>query len=186
MMPVLRAAERSARFRRFAERYAHSVSIGSEPIETITVEKVASLCAGIVSLLLMMGAALLWSIHRRIRPWWLANVLLLAITSVTLVLRATQNYWYPYDLPHAALFGCAALLALEGRWTGALLLFALDVPMRETAIFLLPLLCAEVPLASRCEARYSGHIRSGPCCRHAALLGRGPPRHRVMLFWQSE
>jgi len=52
------------------------------------------------------------------------------------VMRATTNYWYPYDLPHAALFGMAALFALEELWLPMLLCFGLDVPTRETSLFL--------------------------------------------------
>ena len=167
MVPVLQAAEASPRFRRLAQRYADSVTIGSQPIETITVEKFASLCAGIVALLLMMAVALWWSVRRKMQPWWLANVLVLVIASVTLVMRATQNYWYAYDLPHAALFGSAALFAVEGWWLPALLLFALDLPMRETAIFLVPVVAFSMLV--RQDGR-QGWVRAAPVATGMLLV----------------
>ncbi len=138
MMPALRAAARNQTFRTLAHRFAETVTIGSRHQEPFTVEKVASLVAGIAALGAMMATALWWSRRRALKPWWLANLLVLLIACVTLVMRATQNFWYAYDLPHAALFGCAVLFAMEGWWVVAGLLFLIDLPMRETSIFLLP------------------------------------------------
>lgn len=139
MMPALRAAAHNPTFRALAQRFAETVTIGSRHQEPFTVEKVASLIAGVVALGAMMATAFWWSRRRGLKPWWLANVLVLVIACVTLVMRATQNFWYAYDLPHAALFGCAVLFALEGWWVLAGLLFLVDLPMRETSIFLLPI-----------------------------------------------
>ena len=109
--------------------------IGTLLYEPVTVEKFVSLLLGLLSLGAMMLTATWWSRRRGLEPWWLTNVLLLAIMTVTVTMRATQNYWYPYDLPHAALFGIGAMLALEGFWPLMLVCFALDVPLRETALF---------------------------------------------------
>jgi len=133
MAPILRWAGDSARMRHLAERYAGTVTIGTQHGEQITVEKFTSLLAGLVSLLAMMGAMFWWSRRRAIEPWWLGNVLVLVMVTAMCVMRATTNYWYPYDL---ALFGMAALFALEGLWLPMLLCFALDVPTRETSLFL--------------------------------------------------
>jgi hypothetical protein len=46
------------------------------------------------------------------------------------------------DLPHFAIFGIACLLVLEGAWIPAILLFLVDVPLRETSIYLVPLILA--------------------------------------------
>jgi hypothetical protein len=136
MAPILRWAGRSAQMKHLAARYAGTVTAGTKHIEPITVEKFTSMLIGIVSLTAMMLAIFFWSRWNGIEPWWLPNVLLLVMTAATLVIRATQNYWYAYDLPHAALFGIGALLLLEGCWVPALLCFAIDVPLRETSIFM--------------------------------------------------
>jgi hypothetical protein len=136
LIPLLRWAGRSARMKHYAERYAATVTVGTRHTEPITVEKFVSLLIGMVSLAAMMLAAFIWSRQQGLDPWWLTNVLVLIMTAAMLVMRATQNYWYAYDLPHAALFGIGALFLLEGCWIPALLCFAMDVPLRETSIFM--------------------------------------------------
>lgn len=135
MMPVFRWAESSPRIVKIAARYAETVRVGTLNYEPVTVEKFVSLAVGLLSLVAMMLVVFWWSRRRGMRPWWLPNVLLLAVMTVTATMRATQNYWYAYDLPHAALFGIGAILALEGYWAAMLLCFAVDVPLRETALF---------------------------------------------------
>ncbi len=149
LMPIFRWAENTPSVRHVAERYANTVRIGTLYYEPVTVEKFMSLVLGLVSLAVMMLVATWWNRRRGIEPWWLTNALLLVVLAVTMTLRATQNYWYPYDLPHAALFGIGAMLALEGFWPLMLLCFAFDVPLRETALFsilmLLPVFLVEQP-----------------------------------------
>ena len=149
LMPIFRWAENSAFVRHVAERYANTVRIGTLYYEPVTVEKFMSLLLGLISLAAMMLVATWWNRRRGIEPWWLTNTLLLLVLAVTMTLRATQNYWYPYDLPHAALFGIGAMLALEGFWPLMLVCFALDVPLRETALFsilmLLPVFLVQQP-----------------------------------------
>ncbi len=135
LMPLFRWAENSSRMQAIASRYAATVRVGTLYYEPVTVEKFVSLLLGLASLSAMMLAAFWWSRRQRIRPWWLANVLVLTIMTVTATMRATTNYWYAYDLPHAALFGIGAILALEGFWGGMLVCFLIDVPLRETALF---------------------------------------------------
>ena len=142
MMPVLRFAEASPRFRSAATRFAESISVASKHQEPITVEKVASLAAGLVAILLMLAVTLWFSHRHALRPWWSTSLLFLFIAAVTLTLRATHNFWYAYDLPHAALFGCAILCAMESVWPLALLFFLADLPMRETSLFLVPIFAA--------------------------------------------
>jgi len=152
LMPLLRWAGNSPAFRHIAARYAVTVQIGTLFYEPITPEKFMSLLLGLASLTAIMLAAFWWSRRRALDPWWLPNVLVLVIMGVTVALRATTNYWYAYDLPHAALFGIGAILALEGLWPAMLLCFAIDVPLRETALFsivmLAPVFFAQQPAAS--------------------------------------
>ena len=135
LVPLLRWAGDSPAFRHAAARYAVTVQVGTLFYEPITPEKFMSLLLGLASLAAIMLAAFWWSRRRALSPWWLPNVLVLVIMGVTVALRATTNYWYAYDLPHAALFGIGAILALEGLWPAMLLCFAIDVPLRETALF---------------------------------------------------
>ena len=151
LVPLLRWASDSARMRRYAERYAITVTIGTRHIEPITVEKFASLLIGLVSLAAMMLAMFWWSRRRGLEPWWLGNALVLVMATAMTVMRATTNYWYAYDLPHAALFGMAALFALEGLCLPTLLCFALDVPVRETSLFLIVIAGAQMWMRRRAD-----------------------------------
>ena len=169
MMPILRWAGESPLMRRMAAMYARTIFVGSIRTEPITPEKFASMLVGMLAMLATMAGAFWFSRRRGIQPWWLANVLLLAIVCVTTVMRATQNYWYPYDLPHMALFGLAMVFALEGWWVAALACFAMDVPMRETSIFL-PLL-----LGPQLYRQLTG--RPGQVMKTAAVLGG------MLVFW---
>jgi len=65
---------------------------------------------------------------------------MLAILYVTYAARYEEQFWYPYDLPHFAIFGVAAVCVLDDLWAAAFLLFLVDVPLRETSIYLLPVL----------------------------------------------
>ena len=169
MMPILRWAGDSPRMRQLTTKYARTISVGSIRTEPITPEKFASMLVGIVAMLATMAGAFWFSRRRGLQPWWLANVLMLAIVCVTTVMRATQNYWYPYDLPHMALFGLAMLFALEGWWVAMLACFAVDVPIRETSIFLLLL---TGPLFYRQRTESAGRV-----AKTAALLGG------MLVFW---
>jgi hypothetical protein len=125
MMPVLRWAEHSAAMLRLAKKLDMSV------------EKFASFIAAAIALQAMVVASAVYSWRRGYKPWWLASVLVLITVAATLGLRYESNYWYPYDLPHAALFGLACLCILELRWVPFIVLFVLDIPVRETGVFLL-------------------------------------------------
>ena len=151
MMPILRWAGDNMAMRKAAAGYAATIEVGTVIFEPNTVEKFTSMLIGLVSLSAMMLATFWWSRRRGFVPWWLANVLVLLIMTVTTAMRSTTNYWYPYDLPHAALFGVGILLALEGMWPAMLVCYAVDVPVRETAIFLILVLLPVFALQRRYE-----------------------------------
>ena len=113
---------------------------------------------GFVSMLMMTCAAI-WYGHRRFRQfWWLPAMLMLTMFYVTYAARYETALWYPYDLPHFAVFGIACLAILEGAWWPVIILFAIDLPIRETAIYLtLGVVCGRV--GSRREEKGS------LCCR---------------------
>ncbi len=136
MVPVLRWAEHDGLMVRGAAKYQAMMIAGSKFEEPVTVEKFASLLVGLLAAFLLLGYAIWYGRRRGYRPWWLPGVLLLAILTVSLSVRSEHNVWTPYDLPHAALFGIAVMCAFQSQWLLMLLLFAIDVPVRETAIFL--------------------------------------------------
>jgi hypothetical protein len=138
MMWILRAAKHSAGITAAAQaidndlraRHKHSALIGLTP------EKLVCMGAGFVSMLMMTCTAI-WYGQRRFRQlWWLPATLMLIMFYVTYAARYETALWYPYDLPHFAVFGIACLAILEGAWWPAIILFAIDMPIRETAIFL--------------------------------------------------
>ena len=142
MMPWLRWAESSPWMLRLCRRYQTISEVGNKLAEPMTVEKFASMLASLAALLLMVAAAGWYSLRCGYRPWWLLPALVLLIVMLTLALRTEANYWYVYDLPHAALFGLASLCILEGWWAPLLPLFALDTLVRETSVYLIVLAAA--------------------------------------------
>jgi hypothetical protein len=137
MMPVLRWAEQSGVMVRGAAKYQSMMIVASKFSEPVSVEKFTSIVAGLISLLILLGYCVWYSRRRGFEPWWLPSVLMLAILTVTLTMRSEHDVWTPYDLPHAALFGMAVMYAFESEWVPMLALFAIDVPLRETSIYLL-------------------------------------------------
>jgi hypothetical protein len=137
MIPVLRWAEHSPVMVRGAAKYESMMIVASKYSEPISVEKFTSLVVGALSLLFLLGYCVWYSRRRGFEPWWLSAFLMLLILTVTLTMRSEHNVWTPYDLPHTAIFGIAVTCAFESEWIPMLLLFALDVPLRETSIYLL-------------------------------------------------
>jgi len=139
MMPVLRLAERSPTFVAMTARLDRSfANHPRSAFKSVSVEELASMIAGFASLLVSVGVASVYGWKRFRAAWWLPPVLLLGMLYVTQCARYETTLWYPYDLPHAALFGTACVLVMEGAWIPALFLFLVDMPMRETGIFLVP------------------------------------------------
>ncbi len=137
MMPVLRLAESSSGFVAFTEKIDKSLASHSRSaFKSVSPEELACMIAGVVSLLVSVGVATAYGLKRFRAVWWLPPALLLGMLYVTQGARYETALWYPYDLPHAALFGTACVLVMEGAWLPVLLLFLIDLPVRETAIFL--------------------------------------------------
>ncbi len=141
MMPLLQAAERSPGFVALAQKIDANRHLRHKryTFETITAQKLASFLAGTVALILTVAVALFYGLRRFPTFWWLPPTLLLVMLYITQAARYEVTLWYPWDLPHALLFGSACLLILEGAWIPVMLLFLVDLPIRETAIFLVPL-----------------------------------------------
>ncbi len=110
--------------------------------EPYTPEKVAFLGVALCAMLLTTG--FLARIGWRILPqtWWLPPAFFLYMLYTTYAARSDAEFWYPYDLPHFALFGVAAVCIFRGLWPAAFCLFLVDLPMRETSIYLVALILA--------------------------------------------
>lgn len=138
MMPIVQLAEDSPGFVALTARVDESLSAHKRSaFKSVTPEELACILAGLVSLLVSVCVAVAYGLRRFPAMWWLPPALMLAMLYVTQAARYETALWYPYDLPHAALFGTACLLVLEGAWLPVLLLFLVDLPVRETGIFLI-------------------------------------------------
>lgn len=136
MVPVLRWAEHDRLMLQGAAKYQAMMIAGSKYEEPVNVEKFASLLVGLLMMLALLGYCIAYGRRRGFRPWWLPSVLTFAILTISLSVRSEHNVWTPYDLPHTALFGIAVMCAFHEEWLAMLALFAVDVPVRETSIFL--------------------------------------------------
>lgn len=144
MMPLLRWSESSKKIKIAARFFQQSVDKSGlpYPVEPVTPEKMMSIFVGIISTISATVFCIAYG-HRRFGAlWWLVPTTMLAILFTTYGARYEVLHWYPYDLPHFALFGIAAVMVMEDQWALAFLLFLIDLPMRETSIYLAPILAA--------------------------------------------
>lgn len=140
MMWVLRLAQRVPAITVAAHAIDHNLQSHhkNSRLVGLTPEKLVCMVVGLASMLTLTCAAI-WYGHRRFRKlWWLPATLTLVMFYVTYAARYETTLWYPYDLPHYAVFGVACLAIFEGSWWPVILLFAIDTPIRETAIYLAP------------------------------------------------
>ena len=134
MVPVLRWAESNSLLQTIATRYAVNVP----QLEPMTAAKLACI---VFSVLLLNGFGL-WTIRTSrdltLKHWWLLWAILLVILYSSYGARYEQPLWYAYDIPHLVLFGFGTVAILSNRPLLFAFAFLLDAPLRETAIFLLP------------------------------------------------
>src|SRR5260370_40616033 len=130
MIPVIRFAESSSEIQVLAakleaKRLSGSFGVQREPVSP---EKFICIVVGIVSMISMTWMTTAFG--HRLNPTlgWLAGPFLLLIFYVSYAARSEANFWYPYDLPHYAIFAAACLAIFEGSWFLFLSLFVLDVP----------------------------------------------------------
>ncbi len=137
MMPVLRWG---------GHRYAATIaSLSPDSMwgsEKPTAEKSISYKAGFYSLEFLVLLLARYGFQNGRELWWLCPALTVLSFYISYGARENQNYWYPYDLPHAALFSAACLFLLDGKWPIMMAFFLADVPMRETSLYLVPCLLA--------------------------------------------
>lgn len=145
MVPVMRWASRNSFLNKgagFLSRNLRKSTDMQNPPEDWTPEKLVCLLIGAMSICVMTWTGI-WFGRLHLRElWWLPAVIVLAILFTTYASRYEMPYWYPYDLPHFAIFGLACLLMLEGSLAPAVLLFLIDTPLRETSLYLVPVTLA--------------------------------------------
>jgi hypothetical protein len=135
MVPILHWAESSPLLQAAAHRFGANLP-QPEPMS-------AAKLACILLSLLLLNAFGLWTIRvarqLSIQHWWLLWAMTLVILYVSYAARYEQTLWYPYDIPHLIVFGIATIFILTNRPIAFVAAFAIDSPLRETSIFLLPL-----------------------------------------------
>lgn len=140
MIPVLRWAHTSDLMRKaagFMDASLCRTPHYSNPPEHVTPEKLACIATGVIAILAMtFGTS--WFCRRNTPGlWWLGGALVLLILYTTYAARYEANYWYPYDLPHFAIFGGATISVLEGAWVPFFVFLIADALVRETSIYLI-------------------------------------------------
>lgn len=139
MMPVLRWAHTDATMARAAAFFDASLKRTPHmlhPPEDYTAEKLVCMVLGVIAVATMTFAGV-WYGRRRLGDfWWVPAVVTLAMLYVTYAARYEMEFWYPYDLPHFAIFGIACLCFMEEAWFPALVLYIVDIPLRETSVYL--------------------------------------------------
>lgn len=133
MVPFLRWAAANPLLHRAAARYQLFLHL-SEPMSPA---KLACAFLGIVAVAALGLLSVRLAPRLGLRHRWLPWALLLVVLYASYAARYEQALWYPYDLPHLALFGAATLfLLLDEPWL-FLAAMAFDVFTRETSLFLI-------------------------------------------------
>ena len=94
----------------------------------------------LAALLSMMGALAICSwygFRHCYKVWWLTPVIFLGIMYASYAARYEHGLWYPYDFPHLLIFGAACVCILTERPRAFFVLFLIDLPFRETSIYLI-------------------------------------------------
>jgi hypothetical protein len=131
MSLVLRATQHSQALLKLVPRFTQHVPT----IEPFTVYKLTSLIVALISAIGLGSALALASRRLGLRRWWLPWSLLLVILYVSYAARYEQPLWYPYDIPHLAIFGLATIFLFVDAPVAFLGAIMLDSLVRETALF---------------------------------------------------
>ncbi len=137
MMPIGRWAETTNAMERashWLEDRTYHVPEGK--MESFSAEKFVFLIVAILATLLAVafGAGVGWRLMPEV--WWLPSALFIYMLYATYGARSNAMYWYPYDLPHFAIFGVAAVCILLDFMPLAVCMFLVDLPVRETSLYL--------------------------------------------------
>jgi hypothetical protein len=133
LIPFVRWAQASPMLAAGAARFSR-VLIQYEPL---TAAKFGCMLLSVIMVNALGVLSLRLARKLRIQHEWLPWAMLLVILYISYAARFEQALWYPYDLPHMALFGAATLCLLADEPVLFLACMAVDVFVRETAIYLL-------------------------------------------------
>ena len=143
LMPIGRWAETSHVMLHGEDWFGRRVFNGiNRPLEPFGPDKIAYLLIGLAATLAAVGFCTFFGNRFLPAIWWLPAFLFIYMLYVTYAARSEQHLWYPYDLPQFAIFGIASVCLLQGWLLAALCLFFIDLPVRETAVFLIPMAVA--------------------------------------------
>jgi hypothetical protein len=133
LIPFVHWAESSHLLQLGAARYTRYLN----QYEPLTSAKFGCLLLGIVMVNALGLLTLRYARKLNLRHDWLIWTLLLVILYASYAARFEQALWYPYDLPHLALFGAATLCLLADEPALFLAFFVVDAFARETSIYLI-------------------------------------------------
>jgi hypothetical protein len=133
LVPFVHWAQSSALLAHAASRYTRYLN----QYEPLTPAKFGCMILGILVVNALGLISLRYARKLGLRYDWLIWVLILVILYASYAARFEQAIWYPYDLPHLALFGTATLCLLADEPWLFLAFMAIDVFTRETSIYLL-------------------------------------------------
>jgi hypothetical protein len=133
LVPFVRWAESSHLLASAASRYTRYLN----QYEPFTSAKLGCLVLGILAVNALGLFSLRFARRQGLRCEWLPWAMLLVILYASYAARFEQALWYPYDLPHLALFGAATLCLLGDEPWLFLCFMAVDVFTRETSLYLI-------------------------------------------------
>jgi hypothetical protein len=133
LVPFVRWAQSSAFLAHAAARFTQHLN----QYEPLTAAKLGCMLLGILAVNTLGLLSIRYARRLGLRHRWLLWALLLVILYASYAARFEQALWYPYDLPHLALFGAATLFLLADEPWLFLATISLDVFTRETSIFLI-------------------------------------------------
>jgi hypothetical protein len=110
--------------------------------EPMTAAKMGCMLLGVVAVSAVGLLAMVRAPWLGIKTRWLPWALLLVVLYASYAARYEQPLWYPYDLPHLALFGAATVFLLTDEPWLFLACFCVDAFVRETSVFLLLVVAA--------------------------------------------
>ncbi len=138
LVPFVRWAESSHLLASAALRYTRHLN----QYEPLTAAKLGCMLLGVVAINALGLFSLRFARKVGLRCEWLPWALLLVVLYVSYAARFEQALWYPYDLPHLAIFGAATLCLLVDEPWLFLCFIAVDVFTRETSLYLIVLAIA--------------------------------------------
>lgn len=133
LIPFVRWAQGSHLMAAGAARFSRVLT----QYEPMTAAKFGCVVLGVLVVNALGLLSLRFARKLRLRFDWLPWAMLLVILYASYAARFEQAFWYPYDLPHMALFGAATLCLLTDEPALFLACMAVDVFVRETSIYLL-------------------------------------------------